>query len=488
MVLFNHATREMTAKIVYYGAGLCGKTTNLLVIFDKLDPKNRGKMLSLATKTDRTLFFDLLPVDVGKVGPFSLKLQLYTVPGQVFYDQTRKLVLKGADAVVFVVDSQPSMLRSNEESFVNLLDNLRENQIDPEAIPIVVQYNKRDIPGVLPVDRLAEELSLERYQFVEASALLGDGVMETFRLISKITAKHLVRTLQAKSAREDRLPPIGKTPEPAPALPEGLPLFVPPPEERTPWQQPAVPPPPAPEPAPQGSDDAPFEQPEGGAVDDDYESVEEVSLESLLEGRDRPATFGGNVPLPTPLSEDDEIEILSEEHLVEEDIWGEPAPEAIETLAAEEEEIERIEAGGAPSRDVDVASADPVPIESSEPEPRGTEDPAADELPVSFPSEPFPEADPLSVPEGEPEVEEAEAAGQSEEPLSPFRAPTEVPAEEESAPAPFPAAASRVDALELEVAALRSEIARLRDDHESFSTTLTDALADLAVAIRRRQN
>jgi signal recognition particle receptor subunit beta len=488
MVLFNHATREMTAKIVYYGAGLCGKTTNLLVIFDKLDPKNRGKMLSLATKTDRTLFFDLLPVDVGKVGPFSLKLQLYTVPGQVFYDQTRKLVLKGADAVVFVVDSQPSMLRSNEESFANLLDNLRENQIDPEAIPIVVQYNKRDIPGVLPVDRLAEELSLEKYHSVEASALLGDGVMETFRLISKTTAKHLVRTLRTKSAPEDRLPPIARTPEPPPVLPEGLPLFVPPPEERTPWQQPVVPPPPAPEPAPQGIDDAPFEQPEGGSVDDDYESVEEVSLESLLEGRDRPATFGGHVPLPSPVADDDEIEVLSEEHLVEEDIWGEPSPEAIETLATEEEEIERIESGGAPSMDLDVASADAIPLEVSEPESRGAEAPAVDELPVSFPSEPFPEAVPLSGPKGGEEVEEGVAPGRSDEPLSPFLPPQEVPAEQEPAPAPFPGATSRIEALELEVAALRSEIARLRDDHESFSATLTDALADLAVAIRRRQN
>jgi mutual gliding-motility protein MglA len=141
MVLFNHATREMTAKIVYYGPGLCGKTTNLMVIFDKLDPKSKGKMLSLATKTDRTLFFDLLPVDIGKVGPFNLKIQLYTVPGQVFYNETRKLVLKGADAVVFVADSQPAMVDATRESFANLMENLEENQIDPNDTPIVIQYN-----------------------------------------------------------------------------------------------------------------------------------------------------------------------------------------------------------------------------------------------------------------------------------------------------------------------------------------------------------
>src|SRR4029077_2767038 len=146
MVLFNHATREITAKIVYYGPGLCGKTTNLMVIFDKLDPKQKGKMLSLATKTDRTLFFDLLPVDIGKVGNFNLKIQLVTVPGQVFSNETRKLVLKGSDSIVFVADSQPSMIESNRESFVNLVENMKENLIDPNDTPIVIQYNKRDIP------------------------------------------------------------------------------------------------------------------------------------------------------------------------------------------------------------------------------------------------------------------------------------------------------------------------------------------------------
>src|SRR5215217_6311021 len=165
MVLFNHATREMTAKIVYYGPGLCGKTTNLMIIFDKLDPQSKGKMLSLATKTDRTLFFDLLPVDIGKVGTFNLKIQLYTVPGQVFYNETRKLVLKGADAVVFVADSQPSMVESNKESFANLMDNLQENQIDVADTPIVIQYNKRDLPNAMPVDDLAAALDLEGYPY-----------------------------------------------------------------------------------------------------------------------------------------------------------------------------------------------------------------------------------------------------------------------------------------------------------------------------------
>src|SRR5712671_3651395 len=204
MVLFNHATREMTAKIVYYGPGLCGKTTNLMVIFDKLDPKQKGKMLSLATKTDRTLFFDLLPVDIGKVGAFNLKIQLYTVPGQVFYNETRKLVLKGADAVVFVADSQPSMTESNRESFANLIDNLQENNLDPNDTPIIIQFNKRDIPGVLSVEKLQEDLGFEGYPYAEASALKGEGVMETFKLASKITAKHLYARLKGKSEPIDR--------------------------------------------------------------------------------------------------------------------------------------------------------------------------------------------------------------------------------------------------------------------------------------------
>src|SRR5712691_125712 len=219
MVLFNHATREMTAKIVYYGPGLCGKTTNLMVIFDKLDPKQKGKMLSLATKTDRTLFFDLLPVDIGKVGAFNLKMQLYTVPGQVFYNETRKLVLKGADAVVFVADSQPSMVDSTRESFANLMENLKENQIDPDDTPIVIQYNKRDIPGVLPIEKLQEALGLEGYPFTEAAAIKGEGVMETFKLVSKITAKHLYNRLKGKAEPIDRSKPV-KPEKPAKAKTE----------------------------------------------------------------------------------------------------------------------------------------------------------------------------------------------------------------------------------------------------------------------------
>src|SRR5207245_9515102 len=154
-----------------------------------------------------TLFFDLLPVDIGKVGAFNLKIQLYTVPGQVFYNETRKLVLKGADAVVFVADSQPAMVDATRESFANLLENLELNHIDINDTPIVIQYNKRDIPGVLPVEQLAEALGFEGYPYTEASAIKGEGVMETFKLVSKLTAKHLYNRLKGKSEPIERKKP-----------------------------------------------------------------------------------------------------------------------------------------------------------------------------------------------------------------------------------------------------------------------------------------
>jgi len=318
MVLFNHATREMTAKIVYYGPGLCGKTTNLMVIFDKLDPKSKGKMLSLATKTDRTLFFDLLPVDIGKVGPFSLKIQLYTVPGQVFYNETRKLVLKGADSVVFVADSQPAMIEANRESFANLMENLEENQIDPHDTPIVIQFNKRDLPGVLPVEALQEDLGFEGYPYTEASALKGEGVMETFKLISKITAKHLFTRLKGASGAPPKK--FGTTPKVAvKAAPQREPLVEsavePEPLAMLDNEPLAEPPNPFEDSVPFADSDVPVEA--------DYDKAEEVSLDQLLaEGRSRPATFSGNVPVPgdepLPVDENEEVEELGAEHLVQE--------------------------------------------------------------------------------------------------------------------------------------------------------------------------
>ncbi len=196
MALFNHTTRDLTAKIVFYGPGLCGKTTNLSVLHRQLDRASKGKLLSLATAQDRTIYFDLLPVELGNIKGYTVRFQLCTVPGQVFYNETRKVVLRGVDGIVFVADSQASMLSHNLESFQNLRENLRAEKIALETIPVVVQYNKRDLPSALPVATMQEALGFSAYPFVEAVASEGQGVVETFRLVSKLTFVDLLRRLQ----------------------------------------------------------------------------------------------------------------------------------------------------------------------------------------------------------------------------------------------------------------------------------------------------
>src|SRR5512147_1654425 len=191
MVLFNYSTKELTAKVVYYGPGLCGKTTNLQWVHEKLPIKNKGKMLSLATETDRTLFFDFLPIEIGTVRGMRTRIQLYTVPGQVFYNATRRMVLKGADAVVFVCDSQEAMLDANIESFENMRQNLEANEIDPDEIPLVLQYNKRDLPNALPIEILNERMNPRDYPWQEAVALKGIGVEETLKAVTKLVFKSL---------------------------------------------------------------------------------------------------------------------------------------------------------------------------------------------------------------------------------------------------------------------------------------------------------
>jgi hypothetical protein len=193
MVFFNYTTMELAAKIVYYGPGLCGKTTNLQYIYRKTAPKTRGEMVCLATETDRTLFFDLLPIKLGNIGGFNTRFQLYTVPGQVFYNSTRKLVLKGVDAVVFVADSQEPMLDANIESFENLEENLKEHNLDVTSIPLVLQYNKRDLPNTLPVAELDRYLNKHLFPRFEAVATVGKGVLTTLKEISKLTLKYIRR-------------------------------------------------------------------------------------------------------------------------------------------------------------------------------------------------------------------------------------------------------------------------------------------------------
>ncbi len=239
MVFFNYATMQMAAKIVYYGPGLCGKTTNLHHIYGRTSPGSRGEMVSLETETDRTLFFDLLPLDVGVIGGFKTRVQLYTVPGQVFYNTTRKLVLKGVDGVVFVADSQRAMKDANVESFNNLRSNLAEISLKVDDLPLVLQYNKRDLSNILSVEELAETLNPQgTYESYEACAVNGQGVFETLKAISKLT----LRSLKKRMLGDDRTSrsstgPLASRPSPAPP-----PASPPPPPPRAV----AAPPPPDP--------------------------------------------------------------------------------------------------------------------------------------------------------------------------------------------------------------------------------------------------
>jgi mutual gliding-motility protein MglA len=198
MVVYNSQARELTAKIVYYGPGLSGKTTNLEILHEKMDRSKVGQLVQLSAKTDRTIYFDLLPVELGNIKGYKIRFQLATVPGQIAHNETRKVVLKGVDGIVFVVDSQWTMLPKNLESFQNLKDNLKANAIPFEGLPLVVQYNKRDLPDILSVEGLQEALGLSSYPFTEAVASQGAGVGETFKLISKLTFVDLLRRLQKK--------------------------------------------------------------------------------------------------------------------------------------------------------------------------------------------------------------------------------------------------------------------------------------------------
>ncbi len=185
MSFINFAAREINCKIVYYGPGLGGKTTNLQYVYDKTADKQKGKMISLATETDRTLFFDFLPLDLGTVRGFKTRFHLYTVPGQIFYDASRKLILRGVDGVVFVADSQRERMDANIEAMENLQENLKEHGYDFQRIPYVLQLNKRDLPNALSVDTLKKELTKKGEPSLEAIANQGTGVFETLKDIAR---------------------------------------------------------------------------------------------------------------------------------------------------------------------------------------------------------------------------------------------------------------------------------------------------------------
>ena len=194
MTFINYASREINCKIVYYGPGLCGKTTNLQYIFDKTNPAAKGKLISLATETDRTLFFDFLPLELGTVCGFKTRFRLYTVPGQVFYDASRKLILKGVDGVIFVADSQVERMDANVESLENLQANLKTQGYDINTIPFVLQLNKRDLPNVAPIDEMKGLLMRREQPVFEAVAYKGPGVFETLKGVAKLVLQELTKS------------------------------------------------------------------------------------------------------------------------------------------------------------------------------------------------------------------------------------------------------------------------------------------------------
>jgi signal recognition particle receptor subunit beta len=193
MSFINHLKKEINCKVVYYGAGLCGKTANLEHVYGQTNADLRGKMITLTTETERTLFFDFLPLDIGKIGEYDLRFHLYTVPGQVFYDASRKLIVQGADGLVFVADSQDARSEANEESLENLSINLEEHGRRLGDIPYVIQYNKRDMPDAMPLDALQQSLNPTNAPYFEAVAIKGEGVYETLKGLTKLMIVNMRR-------------------------------------------------------------------------------------------------------------------------------------------------------------------------------------------------------------------------------------------------------------------------------------------------------
>ena len=364
MVIYNAATRELTAKIVYYGPGLGGKTTNLQVLHDRLEPSTVGKLLNLSTHTDRTIYFDLLPVELGDIKGYKIRFQLATVPGQTAFNETRRVVLKGADGVVFVADSQWTMLPKNLEAWQNLKDNLKSNSVSFEGMPVVIQYNKRDLSDILSIEAMQEALGLSSFPFVEAVASAGRGVTETFKLISKLTFVDLLRRLQGRRPEEAELP-TGKEPK----------------DDLQSWRQslfqraPAEPKRPRPLAAvPSPSEEAPFET--GEPTPAEGSSVVEGPFGGAREVAKEAAPPASPPAEPEPIEVVDEAEPLPERPLIEEPVEialgasaesrpvGAPAPadavssDALDALEARFESRLSEIAGRFDAAKADVARAD----------------------------------------------------------------------------------------------------------------------------------
>lgn len=446
MVFFNYSTMQMHAKVVYYGPGLCGKTTNLQYIYDHTGNDSRGEMVSLATETDRTLFFDLLPIDVGKIAGFTTRIQLYTVPGQVFYNTTRKLVLKGVDGVVFVADSQRPMLNANVESFENLEENLAEMGLDLETIPVVLQYNKRDLPNILTVEELDESLKKGDWASVEASALNGDGVFETLKTISKATLIALKnrmtkgRSDSASKPKPAAAPGRAATGRAMPAAPpprKGLPAAPPPKadkakpadeeaaEEKAVEAEEATAETTAPE-----SQDAAAEAPEGEAKP---ETKAEVKLDDTVEAEPEVES----VEIDPDLAAAAGLKTTGTSAGMDPATGEAAAPQAGDDAGAGAEgepEVEAVEIEAPPE-------LEPVEFETDEP---AEAEPVAAEPPEAEPVEAAPEAEAEAEPEPEPVAAEPEPVAAAPEPQpQPQPEPAPAAAASAAAAAPAPQAAKK---------------------------------------------
>jgi mutual gliding-motility protein MglA len=466
MVLFNYSTKELTAKVVYYGPGLCGKTTNLQWIHEKTPIKNKGKMLSLATEADRTLFFDFLPIDLGTIRGMKTRIQLYTVPGQVFYNATRRMVLKGADCVVFVADSQEPMLDANLDALANLKENLEANEIDPAEIPTVLQYNKRDLPNALPVEILNERMNPRGLPFFEAVAMKGQGVDETLKGATGLVFKSLAAKYgggadaAARSGATPAVPtPAAATARPAPApvaarpaapAPPAAPLRPPAAAAAPPRSAPARP---APVPAP---------APAMAAARDDLLDSIDVHSNELVEEAPELSLGSGS-----------EIETVSVDELSLEPPPSRPAASAVgrATLVRTASEVDemraRIGRGTDPELTLDAIDADDEDIEEL------SFDTAPSLVPESEPG-PAPAPAPARAPARPAPVAPAPAARASAPPPA---APRTLPPMR--APGPPASASTTIPP----VAAAPSKPAKLTENTAPIHVSATVTANDKSVAI-----
>jgi signal recognition particle receptor subunit beta len=388
MVLFNYSTKELTAKVVYYGPGLCGKTTNLQWIHEKTPIKNKGKMLSLATEADRTLFFDFLPIDLGTIRGMKTRIQLYTVPGQVFYNATRRMVLKGADCVVFVADSQEPVLDANLDALANLKENLEANEIDPGEIPTVLQYNKRDLPNALPLEILNEKLNPRGLPFFEAVAMKGQGVDETLKAATGLVFKSLATKYGGGGEAGAKPAAPGTGPTTAPIRPT-----APAPAAAPAAPRPAAPParaaaPPRPAPAPVMAAAPTDELLDHIDLQPGSELGEEGSELSLDSGPEMESALVDELSLDAPVRHAPEspgrttlIRTANEADDLRARIGRTADPElTLDTADPDDEDIEEISFDTAPNL---VPESEPAPARPSAPSPTASRPPAPSGPPVS---------------------------------------------------------------------------------------------------------